>query len=187
MSVEDILVARARRLAQAVAGGEDRDARGGGGVAALVCRVRDEQYAVALAVLEAVRPAAGLVPVPCTPPFVAGLLNVRGEIVTVLDLAAALGLPANTVTGAGAGGSSVVLLQVPRPSTEADARGGGDTVRLGLLVDGIEGVQTLAGGDLVSPLSGNDFTRGVAGSALVLLDVERLLASGRFEVLEDVA
>jgi chemotaxis signal transduction protein len=95
----------------------------------LVCRVRDERYAIEIATLEAVHTAQGLVPVPCTPPFVAGILNVRGEIVTVLHLAELLGLRDTPPSiSANANGSStkvtprqVLLLEVQRESTGSDA------------------------------------------------------------------
>src|ERR1700730_12689837 len=58
----------------------------------LVCRLGGEEYALELRLRHGVCRPAGLTLVPCTPPFVVGLLNLRGEILTVLDLAAALGL-----------------------------------------------------------------------------------------------
>jgi purine-binding chemotaxis protein CheW len=43
-----------------------------------------------------VLPAQPVTPVPLAPPGVPGLLNLRGQIVTVVDLRARLGLPAQT-------------------------------------------------------------------------------------------
>lgn len=189
--VQRLLAERARRLAQE----EASPGTAAEGIAILQCRVQDERYAVPLRVLEAVRPAVGLVPVPCTPPFVAGILNVRGEIVSVLDCAAALGLP-----GTPAEHGDVLLLRVRRGALHDDAgaaatRSSSDTpsegasgelMRLGLLVDEVLGVEEVAEERLVPPLSGNDFTRSIAGTATTFLEVERLLAGGRFEVMEDV-
>jgi purine-binding chemotaxis protein CheW len=185
-----VLEERARRLAVT---GSVPEASAGETVPVLLCRVRDERYAVELGVLDAVRAAAGLMPVPCTPPFVAGILNVRGEIVSVIDLAAALGQEG----GAAAESASVLLLQLPETALGHDGAIGdgaagrhadvGETVRLGLLVDEVLGVQTLTTSDLIAPLSGRDYARGVTGTATVLLDAQRLLAGGHFQVLEDVA
>ncbi|HLZ28785.1 MAG TPA: chemotaxis protein CheW [Chloroflexota bacterium] len=78
---------RARRLAEVPPAADASRA-----IEVLVCRLGSEEYAIELRLLHGVYPAIGLTPVPCTPPFVAGLLNLRGEILTVLDLAAAIGL-----------------------------------------------------------------------------------------------
>src|SRR5689334_11589299 len=58
----------------------------------LVCSVKGERYAIALPLLLSVHAARALTPLPNTPPHVAGILNVRGQIVTVLDLSNALGI-----------------------------------------------------------------------------------------------
>jgi len=131
----------------------------------LVCRLGVEEFAVELRLLHAVVPAVGLTRVPCTPPFVAGLLNLRGEILTVLDLAAALGLT-------GSDQREVLLAETPR-------------VRVGLLVDEVLGVRRIALDALDRALAGSDSTRGIAESRTVLLDLEALLAERRFESADD--
>jgi purine-binding chemotaxis protein CheW len=137
-----------------------------------VLRVRlgSEQYAVELRLLRAVQRATGLTPVPCTPPHVAGILNVRGEVVTVLALAAALGL---RDAGPPPEDAQVLLVELPQ-------------VRTGLLVDEVLGVQRLARDRLDRALSGSDFVAGIAEAHTVFLDLERLLGSGRFDVFEEV-
>jgi purine-binding chemotaxis protein CheW len=158
MTLSDLarLSDRARQLAEVPRTRDDSRA-----IEVLVCRLGSEEYAVELRLLHEVVPASGLTPVPCTPPFVAGLLNLRGEILTVLDLAAALGLTA-------AGQREVLLVETPR-------------VRVGLLVGEVLGVRMIALESLDRALAGSDFTRGIAEATTVLLDLEALLADGRFE------
>src|SRR5262245_56247170 len=86
--IEATLRTRARQLAQRPV---DEDA--GATTEVLTFRLGDETYAAGLRQLAAVQSARGLTPVPCAPAYVAGLLNVRGEVVSVLDLAGALELP----------------------------------------------------------------------------------------------
>ncbi|HLH21116.1 MAG TPA: chemotaxis protein CheW [Chloroflexota bacterium] len=160
-----ILRERARRLALAPVVTPRADV-----VEALTCRVGEEQYAVPLAALRGLERAAGLTPLPCTPPFVAGLLNVRGEVVAVLDLGVALGLRAAPAAG---GAGQVLLVET--------ARG-----RVGLLVDEVFDVRQLSRAALAPSLSHRDYAAGVADARTVLLAVDRLLADGRFEVDEDV-
>ena len=65
--------------------------------------------------------ASGITPVPCTPAYVVGIVSVRGEIVTLLDLAAMLGL----------GTAAVIDNAEPRPVLLLGLPG----LRSGLVVD----------------------------------------------------
>src|SRR5437870_13668818 len=58
----------------------------------LACRLGGERCAVETRHLRSVQWASGITPVPCTPEFVAGIVSVRGEVVTVLDLATMRGV-----------------------------------------------------------------------------------------------
>lgn len=160
-----VLRVRARRLAAAPAAGQRPDE-----IEVLLCRVGAEQYAVPLGVLRGLQRARGLTPVPCTPPFVAGLLNVRGELVTVLDLGVALD-PRAVPTALDT--SQVLLVDAPRG-------------RAGLLVDEVLGVAQLPRDALAASLSRREVAAGVADARTVLLAVDRLLADARFEVFEEV-
>jgi purine-binding chemotaxis protein CheW len=161
----DMLRARARELAAVPA-----QAQGGSDVEVLVCRLGAKQYALDLTALRGVRPAQELTAVPCTPAHVAGIVNVRGEVLTVVDLAAVLG-----VRGAGAPPSDaqIVLAQLP-PG------------RLGLLVSEVLGVARVALDQLDRALSGREYARGVVDARTIYLNLEQLLAGERFEVLEEV-
>ena len=87
---EQTLRARARFYPVRAPSDEQDEALAGDPI--LLCRLHDERYALDLALLRAVQAARGLTPLPCTPPYVAGILNVRGTVVAVLDLAQCLGL-----------------------------------------------------------------------------------------------
>jgi chemotaxis signal transduction protein len=54
-------------------------------------------------------------------------------------------------------------------------------VRVGLLVGEVLGVRRIALDTLDRGLAGSDFTRGIAEARTVLLDLEAVLADGRFE------
>jgi purine-binding chemotaxis protein CheW len=51
------------------------------------------RYAVESVHVREVYPLRELTPLPCTPAFVAGIVNVRGDILAVIDLRVFLGLP----------------------------------------------------------------------------------------------
>src|SRR3982074_3980610 len=86
-SAEEVLKRRAEQLAKL-----RHAAEAGDEVEVLVCSLGGERYAVETRHLRAVQWASGITPVPCTPGFVVGIVSVRGEIVTLLDLAAMIGL-----------------------------------------------------------------------------------------------
>jgi purine-binding chemotaxis protein CheW len=88
-SAEEIalLEARAKRVAEA-AREVDSDLQ-----TALVVHVRGENYALPIDLLTVVQEQIPVIPVPCVPPYVAGIANVRGHVVPVLDLGVLLDAP----------------------------------------------------------------------------------------------
>ena len=164
-AIENVLRRRAEQLARQPLA-EDT----GADVEVLICRVGNERYAVDTASLRSVQWASGVAPVPCTPAYVLGIVSVRGEIVTLLDLGTMLGLsaaPKETEQYA------ALLLGLPG-------------LKAGLVVDEIVVVERLKLDTLQPSLSGREFLRGVAPGQTVLLDLEQLLTSGRFDVLDEV-
>jgi purine-binding chemotaxis protein CheW len=154
---------RAEQLARQPTGNETP------GAEVIVCRLGGERYAIELAHLAAIQPSRGLTPIPCTPGYVAGALNVRGEVVTVLDLAVALGLPPATET------TPAMVLLLPR-----------NDALVGLLVEDVLGIECLATEQLHPATSGHDFVRGIADGATTYLDLDALLTDERFELMEEV-
>lgn len=93
---------------------------------------------VDLLLVREINPQMDVTPVPLAPPFVRGLINLRGQIVTVLDLGIRLGLSARTITES----SHVVILKtndelgaVRMQTGRAALKGASEVV--GLLVDAI--------------------------------------------------
>ncbi len=82
-----ILKARAARIAAPL-----NDAEREGRVTTLITVINAEKYALPIDGLIAVYQDVTIIPLPCVPDYVAGVANVRGHIVTVLDLPSLLGL-----------------------------------------------------------------------------------------------
>ncbi|MBA3943898.1 MAG: purine-binding chemotaxis protein CheW [Herpetosiphonaceae bacterium] len=162
---EQALLERARRFAQPLVQTVSKAV-----LDVLLLRLGDEQYAVGLPFLRSVLPPQELTSIPCTPPYVAGLLNLRGEILTVLDLAVALQLRDLPSTSKSA---QVILVEMPQ-------------VRVGLLVDEVLTVDRLCLETLDRNFGGQVWAAGVAGGTTVLLDLERLLTSDRFAVFDEL-
>ncbi len=116
-----------------------------------------------------------LTALPCTPSFVAGVMNLRGRIIEVVDLRKFFGLPAPGLTEL----NRVIVL-----------RSGDD--ELGLLADSIDGVRPVDASELqegLPTLTGirERFLKGVTGRMLAVLDGGRLLADAGLKVDEQVA
>jgi purine-binding chemotaxis protein CheW len=126
-------------------------------------RVASERYALPLsAVREVVVPQPPFARVPRASEAVRGVMNLRGRVVAVVDLAALVGLPAQPLEAA----SGHVLI------LDAGTRG------MGFLVGAVLGVETLA------PLADapGGLVRGVAtapGGAVTLLGAEALSGEAR--------
>lgn len=147
------------------------------GVAKLVCfLLHGQEYAAPIAdVIEtlAVRPITRVF---LTPDWVAGVMNLRGDVVAVLDLARLLGMPSALVTDE----SRIVLARH-------------DDRRAGLLVDGLAELRVLDLARLEPPpatLSSETaaLLRGVAtvdgGEVVRVLDIAALFESERIRTLE---
>jgi len=136
---------------------------------ALVFRLGDEQFALASSAVREVRVPTGLRKLPGAPAFVAGVLNVRGRVVTVLDLRPPLGLPASGAAAA------VVLVPTPR----------GD---VGLLTTERPALRQLRATELTDLPAGAaagldpGWVRGVTPDLVVVLDEARILADRRLLV-----
>lgn len=94
------LIDRARRIAEATRTGESSDLH-----SALIIDVGQERCVIPLAALTNVYRGVQIVPVPCTPVFVAGVASIRGHILPVLDLTELL-----QVGQTGTAGNSALLV-----------------------------------------------------------------------------
>jgi purine-binding chemotaxis protein CheW len=132
-----------------------------------------ERYAFPSDQVREIRALAGLTPLPATPAFLAGLINVRGRIVPVLDLRPLFGLPLGS-----AAPTTVLLL----------SSGLGDVGVLTMDRPAVTRVRETELGPLPSwapsGLDGNH-VRGVSEDFVVVLDAERLLGDSRLLVTDD--
>jgi purine-binding chemotaxis protein CheW len=126
-------------------------------VRALLLPVGDELYAVELGALHAVVGDPTVFPIPTAPRGVLGAINLRGEIVAVLDTAALLGL------GRLDSVDFVAVIDHPAGAVALAAQGRPVTVQLG---------DQVAPADLAGTLGSFAADSGVA----TLLDIHALLA-----------
>jgi len=137
-------------------------------------RLAQERYAVETRYVREVRPLKELTPLPCLPPFVLGIVNVRGHILPVLDLRKFFDLPDAGITDL----HCTILVH-------------GSDLEFGLLADVIVGVRSIPIESLqpsLPTLTGirGDYLKGVTAERLVVLDLARLLADPKIIVHEEV-
>ena len=160
---------RAKKLA---AENAPRDS-GGESLELLEFLLGKERYAVETAFVGEVFPPGEITPVPCTPPFVAGVVNLRGRIVPVVDLKILFG-----IRSAGEKrGARIVLLQ----------SGGAE---MGLLTDGVPGIGIIGRETVRPPLSvpsglPGAYMTGIAGNDLAVLDGGKILRDSALTVDEE--
>jgi len=133
-----------------------------------------ERYGIEVTQIREVCTLKELTPVPCSPDFVFGIINLRGEIHTVIDLKRFFDLPDHGLTEL----NQVLILE-------------SEDMRLGILADTILGVRTirLAAMESSMPnLSGIRaiYLKGVTGERLAVLDATKILSDDAIVVCEEV-
>ncbi len=135
-----------------------------------------EEYGVGILNVQEIKGWSAVTPIPNTPAFVKGVMNLRGTIVPVIDLRLRLGMPA-----ADQGPFTViVVLSV-------------GTRIVGMIVDAVSDVLTIPAADVQPPPSFGSAVdlRFIAGIAraneklVVLLDVEAMLRHDDLSALDD--
>ena len=134
----------------------------------LVVALEPERYGLRLQQVQQVRELGAVTPLPGTPPFWAGLANLRGRLLPVLDLRHYLGMAPAEATGS-------------RKLVVVAARTGG--LEIALLVDDVLAVRDVSASE-VRPLIA-DMVSGVTADLLSVLDLDALLADPRLVVQQE--
>jgi purine-binding chemotaxis protein CheW len=135
-----------------------------------------EEYGVAILNVQEIKGYSTVTPIPNTPAFVRGVMNLRGTIVPVIDLRLRLGMPAVEY-----GPFTVIIVLAVGAKV------------VGAVVDAVSDVLTIPDGDVQpTPQFGDaDALRCVAGIAqangklVVLLDVDTMLRHDDLDALDD--
>ncbi|HYA16487.1 MAG TPA: chemotaxis protein CheW [Bryobacteraceae bacterium] len=139
---------RAVRLAQKLAVNKPASP----GIPALVFRLSEERYAVALRDLAEVLPFERCAPVPGSPPHFRGVINLRGELRPVVDLA-------RLVAGTPSADSGALLIL---------------RREFALKVDAVEALREIRSEEMTRPAQGQ-YVQALLAGAVALLDVEAIL------------
>ena len=166
---QEILRTRARALARTA----ETAPEAGAMLDLLEFRLAQERYAIETRFVQEVQPLRDLTPLPGTPSFVRGIVNLRGRILPVFDLKKFFDLPEQGITD---------LHQI------VFVRAGGE-IELGLLADITVGVRHIPLGRLqpsLPTLTGirAEYLQGVTDEPLIVLDLARILSDPKIVVEE---
>lgn len=133
-----------------------------------------ERYALETSLVREVHPLRELTPLPCTPPFILGIINLRGQILAVIDLKRFFNLPEKGLSDL----NKVIVLRRGR-------------LEVGILADTVAGVRLVPVPEMQAQLPtleglSPDYLKGVTSEALIILDAEKILADPRLIVHEEV-
>ncbi len=146
---------------------DDIDGPGNDPIIQLVTfRLKDETYGINVMHVQEVLRVSEIAPVPGAPSYVLGIINLRGNVVTVIDTRSRFGLPACDVTD----NSRIVIIE-------------SDKQVVGILVDAVAEVVDLAESQIDSaPNVGNEdssrYIQGIAtlsNNLLIVVDLHKLL------------
>lgn len=165
---EERLLERTRAWARVV-----DDDRGVERMEVLCFTIGEEVYAIESTCVSAVMPLPQFTPLPGTPPFVLGIVNVRGHVVSVLDLRVFFELP---IEGLSDRNYLVVLRD--------------DDMEFGLLADRIRGIEQLRRDALQTGLANltgirASYLLGVTEDQKTVLDGRRLLGDPGLRIQDE--
>jgi len=166
-----ILTERAQSLARAPA----KAAAGDQFIEVIEFVLAFESYAIETRYVREVEPLDHLTPLPGTPAFVLGIVNVRGEILSVIDLRKFFELPEKGLTDL----NKVIVLE-------------SENMLFGILADAVAGVRRIPVAEIqpsLPTLTGirEAYLKGVTPGRTVILDAEKLLTDESIVVEERVA
>jgi purine-binding chemotaxis protein CheW len=168
---KEILKARARELARPLGDGK-HDAET---IEILEFRLAEERYGFEQQYVCEVQTLKDLTPLPCAPPFIKGLVTVRGQILPAIEIKRFFDLPETGITDL----HMVIVLRV------------GD-IELGVLADAIVGVRAIPPANIqqsLPTLTGvrEEYLKGITDQGVVVLDASKLLGDEKLTIDEEAA
>ncbi len=133
-----------------------------------------ENYAIESEYISEVYPLREFTTIPCTPNFVIGIINVRGRIISIIDLKKFFELPEKGI----ADFNKVIIIS-------------SDLNEFGIVADNITGVRSIPVSEIqpsLPTLTGvrEEYLKGVSEDRIVVLDVVKILSDPKIIVHEEV-
>jgi purine-binding chemotaxis protein CheW len=167
--MKKILEERARALTKST------EVQAGESMQLVVFTLANETYGIATDYVHEVQPLRQVSPVPCTPDFVVGVINIRGSIYSVIDIRSFFGVQKQDITEL----TKVILVS---------AAG----LEVGILADDVKGATSIPLAEIKAALAAqsaarDEFVQGVTKDMLIILNLEALLRDERIIVHQEVS
>lgn len=132
-----------------------------------------ETYGIESSFIREVFPLKELTPLPATPDYILGVTNVRGKILSVIDIKKFFDLPEKGLTDL----NKLIILQ-------------SDGMEFGILADVIVGVRSVGADELqtsLPTLTGirSDYLKGITKDRVIVLDALKLLSDDKLMHFEE--
>lgn len=142
----------------------------------------EEMFAIGILSIREIIEYGHLTEVPMTPPFIRGVINLRGAVVPVVDMAARFGRKARETTKR----TCIVIIEIDNDDSS--------TTQMGIVVDAVSEVLEIPPGEIEPPPDfgariRTDFVSGmgkVNGKFVVMLNVNRVLSIDEVAVLSAI-
>ncbi len=148
----------------------------------LTFTLAEEEYGIGILRIKEIIGMMPITPVPRTPEFVKGVINLRGKVIPVMDLRLRFGMEEIGYTER----TCIIVVEIS---------GDTGTVQTGIVVDSVSEVMNMKGADIEdSPSFGThlntDYILGMAkmeGGVKILLDIDQVLSSDEIAQLKKTA
>lgn len=141
-----------------------------------------EEYGIGILKIKEIIGMMPITAVPRTPPYVKGVINLRGKVIPVIDLRVKFGMEEKAYTEK----TCIIVVEI---------KGQNNSVLMGIVVDAVSEVLNIKAGDIEeTPTFGTnldlDYISGIAkinGGVKILLDIDEVLNQEGITVLDQTA
>ena len=138
-----------------------------------------EEYGIGILKIKEIIGIITITPIPQTPPYVKGVINLRGKVIPVIELRLKFGMPPMEYTER----TCIIVIEIAKEAGH---------ILIGILVDSVSEVLNIKSADIEdTPNFGTrlntDFISGMAkagGAIKILLDIDRVMNADEVAVLE---
>lgn len=143
----------------------------------------DEEYAVEILKVQEIIQMQKVTPVPGSPEFIRGVINLRGKVIPVIELRNKFGMEAMADTE-----KTVIIVMLIENED-------GTSTTMGIIIDDVKEVMDVAAESIEkTPALGGSVDTGfimgickAGGSVKMLLDINRILSSHELETLSSIS
>lgn len=141
-----------------------------------------EEYGIGILKIKEIIGLMPITPVPQTPPFIKGVINLRGKVIPIVDLRIKFGMEQRDYSER----TCIIVVEI---------KGDGGAILVGIVVDSVSEVLNIKASDIdETPILGSgietDYILGMAkvnGGVKILLNIDKVLGLGELANIKQAA